>query len=102
VRSYFVFDLRFLFAGGAFGLVIPSQATTPDGPLLWGVILPPFLSEVLFVGVFQGLMFRIGETTCFRRAGHFQNRVAPAKRVGHAFSGSGSVINWSSTTKHYS
>src|ERR1022692_5064512 len=24
---------------------------------------------------------------CFRRAGHLQNRVSPAKRVGHGFSG---------------
>src|ERR1035437_7664222 len=32
-------------------------------------------------------MFRVGEMCCFRRAGHVQNRIPSAKRVGHGFSG---------------
>ena len=32
-------------------------------------------------------MFRVGEMGCFRCVGYLQNRVSPAKGVGHGFSG---------------
>ena len=41
----------------------------------------------MLVCVFQRQIFRVAEMGRFRRACYFQNRVSPAKRIGHGFRG---------------